>query len=327
MTSPTLADAVAMHQQALKAAGRSTHTRRQYLVYHERFVAYLETRGIPPTLDALTPANVRAAVIHHLEQGPARKGANRTRDGEVAARAYIDLMKRLGSWCEEEGLVDVSPLRRLKRRQIAQHLREPFSEAELEALWAACRQTRWAARDEALFLMLLDTGLRIGEATSLTLDNLRLDQQRLIVGAKGKGRRDRIVPLGDRATTALRRYLASDEHPPDAVHVFVNRWGTPLTGSGGHDMMARLGKVAGVANCFPHRLRHTTATRYLTVHPGDEQGLRRLLGHISDDVLESYIHFADTTIAERAAAASLAENLPEPIARRRAYGHRTWKSA
>src|SRR4051812_4274288 len=84
-----------------------------------------ETRGIPPTPEHLTAANVRAPVVHHLEQGPPRRGATRTRQGKAAARAYIDLMKRLGSWLEEEDLIDVSPLRKLRRRRLARHLREP----------------------------------------------------------------------------------------------------------------------------------------------------------------------------------------------------------
>src|SRR5579884_1875680 len=141
-----------MHQLALRAAGRSPHTLHQYRYYHELFIESLEERGISPTLDALTPTNVRTALVNYLDRGPKRRGANRIRNGEVAARAFVDIVKRLGSFLEEEGIVEVSPLHRLKRVTIARHLREPFTEAEVSALWEACRQTRWAQRDEALFL-------------------------------------------------------------------------------------------------------------------------------------------------------------------------------
>jgi integrase len=54
-------------------------------------------------------------------------------------------------------------------------LRQPFTQAELVALWGACRLSALPARDEALFLVLLDTGVRIGEAVTLTLDKVQLD--------------------------------------------------------------------------------------------------------------------------------------------------------
>src|SRR5438132_7839842 len=67
----------------------------------------------------------------------------------------------------------------------------------MQALWSASRQTRSPIRDEALLLLLLDTGARIGELTTLTLDKVRLDERHLVIGLHGKGRRERIVPIGD----------------------------------------------------------------------------------------------------------------------------------
>jgi hypothetical protein len=74
-------------------------------------------------------------------------------------------------------------------------------------------------------------------------------------------------------------------------------------------VIKRLGRAAGVENCIAHRCRHTMATHYLTVHPGDEIGLRRILGHCSNEVLSDYIHLSPATVAQRAGQASLAETL------------------
>ncbi len=85
----------------------------------------------------------------------------------------------------------------------------------LTRVWRSVGQSANPHCDEALFLLLLDSDMRIGEAVALTTDTLQLDQRRVIVGAKGKARRERAVPIGDaalpgggRTLRALRTYLA-----------------------------------------------------------------------------------------------------------------------
>lgn len=310
-----LVDLVTYHQLTLQSEGRTKATQRQYLYFHRVFLDWLHDSGIDPQLDALTPANLRQCVLWYQRQ-PDRR---RTRNGEVATRALVDLVKRLGSFGEEEGIYPVNPLARVKRPRVTEHLPEPFTTAELNALWAATQRTQDPARDEALFLLLLDTGMRIGEATTLTLDRLRLDgeDRHVRVGARGKGRRERIAPLGDvskrdggRTVRALRRYVAEAKRTSrGGGHVFLARDGYPLTASGGNHLLHRLGEMAGVEDSHPHRTRHCFCTNFLTEHPGDEMGLRRIVGHLAKETLARYVHLAQSTIAQRAARASLAERL------------------
>jgi hypothetical protein len=94
-----------------------------------------------------------------------------------------------------------------------------------------------------------------------------------------------------------------------ANRLFLGRDGFPLSANAGADIIKRLGQAAGVENCIPHRLRHTFATWYLTSHPGDELGLRRIIGHASNEVTADYVHLAQSTVAQRAGQSSLAETL------------------
>jgi site-specific recombinase XerD len=306
-----LADAIAYHQLVVASEGRTVATQRQYLYFECVFLRYLEARGIAPTLDALTSPNVRQALLWYQSHSDRR----RSRGGEVAGMVFVDIMRLFSRFLEREGILPNDPLHAVRRVKIAQRLRQPFTQTEVIALWGACRSSQMPARDEALFLLLLDTGMRIGEACTITLDHIRLDQRLIVVGAEAKGRRERLVPIGvdarrdgGRTARALRRYLS--ERPASdrsGQRLFLGRDGYPLEAPGGSQVIERLGKLAGVADAGPHRLRHTFATWYLVTYPGDELGLRRIIGHLSKDVVSSYVHFAQSLIAERAGHASLAE--------------------
>jgi site-specific recombinase XerD len=225
--------------------------------------------------------------------------------------------KTFSRFLEREGVIPADLLHRLKPPRVAKILREPFSEVELNAMWGACRQSPNSVRDEALFLLLLSTGMRIGEASTLTLDRLRLEERMAIVGKHGKGRRERIVPLGStekrdggRVLRALRAWLAIRlPHGPDAGYVFLSRDGRPWSAEGASEAIQRLGEAAGVPHPIPHRLRHSFCTDYLTEYPGDEIGLRKIVGHLSHDVLADYVHFSHTVTAARAGRVSMADRV------------------
>ena len=316
----TLADAVTYHQLSLQAEGRSPATLRLYLLYEKRFLEYLDEHKLSPELDALNPVNVRAA----LESFRSRPTAG-ARGGQIATRTFVETLKTWANFLEAEGVFTESPIVRVKKPKVPKLLREPFSEQEIMALWAASRQTRMPLRDEALLLLLFDTGMRIGEAVTLTLDKLKLEQRHIIVGLYGKGRSERLVPIGDptksdggRAICALRAWLRDHERrvsrQPERAgdRLFLTAQGFALTAEGGTNAFKRIGAIAGVANAIPHRARHTMATYYLTANPGDEIGLRRIIGHASNEVTADYVHFAQSTIAARVSRSSLVESLSAP---------------
>jgi integrase/recombinase XerC len=275
------------------------------------FLEYLARRHIAPALKELNTRRVQEFLVWYRNQPNQR----RTRDGEVTVRTAAENLKRLGAVLEENEYLDHNPLSKLARPSTTKYVRQPFTHQEVNALWGACFRTQNAARDEALFLLLLDTGMRIGEACSLRLDRLHLDQRQVTI--MGKGRRERTVPIGDsqhrgggRVVRALQRHLSLvDERWAESTpYVFLGRTGRRLTPAGGNDVIKRIAELAGVDDAYPHRLRHTFCTWYLTVYPGDELGLRRIVGHMSRNVLADYVHFAEATIAERSGRVSLSES-------------------
>jgi site-specific recombinase XerD len=194
--------------------------------------------------------------------------------------------------------------------------RQPFSRTEVQALVQTSSDGTFPTRDRLLLLLLLDTGARISEITSLTMNCVSLSERHIRV--LGKGNRERTVPFGDGSVAdggptmrALRAYLhvrdeLLEQHPDRHTEVLLlDRRGYPIGRRAGTDIIRRLGNRAGVADAIPHRCRHTYITAYLTAHPGDEMGLRRLVGHLSRDVLADYTHLSQLAITERQQRASI----------------------
>jgi integrase/recombinase XerD len=304
-----LYDAASYHQLALSAAGRSTATTRIYLLYQRRFLEYLEQRGIAPDLDALNPVNARQAVMWFQQRGQGKRG------GEVATRYFLNVLKTWASFLETEGVWGDSPLRRVRRMKVRQLERQPYTRTEVNAMLQACETSRTPERDRLLLLLLLDTGARISELTGLDVQDVRADTR--TVRVLGKGNRERTVPVGvpqhpdgGPLFRALRAYLKVRElrvkRSPERAgeRLLLTVQGFPLTAEGGTDIVKRLGEEAGVDGAIPHRFRHLFCTVYLTKFPGDEIGLRRIVGHLSGDVLRDYTHLAQSELARRAGRVS-----------------------
>src|SRR5690242_3826533 len=183
----SLADAIVFHQMLLGALGASPVTAKQYQQYQEMFATWLTQSGHPTTIAELTPELVNQFLLWYRR----RPHPRRTRGGEVAVRIAADVLKRLGQVLEDNEYVSANPLRKLRRPKVTKFVRTPFTEQEIGALWGASLRTKLPQRDEAMVLMLLATGMRLGELTGMRLE--KLDIVRGEVTVIGKGRRERTI--------------------------------------------------------------------------------------------------------------------------------------
>ena len=137
---------------------------------------------------------------------------------------------------------------------------------------------RAGVRDRALIYLLLHTGLRLGEAASLRLDNLTLSARKGAVRVRSewaKGGKERVVPVSAAARRVLAEYLATRDDGSGPV--FLGERG-PLGRNGVARVVAKYARAAGVA-VTPHTLRHCFAYRYLEQTANDLVGLAAILGH------------------------------------------------
>jgi len=141
-------------------------------------------------------------------------------------------------------------------------------------------------RDAAVLELLYATGLRVSELSGLDLDDLDRSQQ--TVRVLGKGRKERVVPYGSRAATALSAYLTG--RGIGAGPLFANRRGGRLTVRSLHTIVRRSAAATGITRrVSPHTLRHTFATHLLDAG-ADLRVIQELLGHSRLSTTQRYTH-------------------------------------
>lgn len=187
----------------------------------------------------------------------------------------------------EDDVLDVDPTENWKVSAPRRNLPDTISEAQVEALLRAPdRTTAIGRRDYAMLELLYATGLRVSELVSLPREALH--DGWLIV--RGKGGKERIVPIGDTATVALHRWLEHVE--PHNPWVFPTRRGKPMSRQ---NMWLRIRQYAQQASIpgklSPHVLRHAFAT-HLVTHGADLRAVQAMLGHASISTTEIYTHVA-----------------------------------
>ena len=217
-------------------------------------------------------------------------------------------MRSFFKWAERElgtGRPDINiKMPRFTNREV-----QPFSEDEVRSLLKACKYTREIVdgvrqphnrkrttghRDRALILLLLDTGIRIGECSRLRVEHFNMETGEISIRPHHVGKtRPRMVYLGKSGRSALWRYLAEREVKYDEDPFWLTYNDRPLTLVGLQVIVRRIGDRAAVANTHPHRVRHTFAIQYLR-NGGDVFTLQRLLGHSTLDMVQKYLAIADT---------------------------------
>jgi integrase/recombinase XerC len=201
-------------------------------------------------------------------------------------------------YLERKGAVQKNPAALLDSPKLSRKLPR-FVDAEtagevVEAPLSASGRVAERTRDAALLELLYGSGLRVSELVGLDLEHLALDTEELRV--LGKGNKERVVPVGSRARSALEEYLSHrGELRPSKVPelpsaVFVSRRGRRLSVRAVQKLVRRYGiAAAGRADLHPHALRHSCAT-HLLEGGADLRVIQELLGHSSLGTTQRYTH-------------------------------------
>jgi integrase/recombinase XerD len=229
---------------------------------------------------------------------------------------HMRVVRTFLNWCSQEdeleNLVSEKTTRKMTMPRVDEKVIETFTSEQIKALLAACDKEVsqvWRVRDRAIVSVLVDTGIRAGELCSLTLDNVDLDPRGAYIKVMGKGRKEREVPLGKKALTALHKYIRRyREAPKEETHVFLSKGGQEFTVSGLVQVIERLAGWAHIEGVHCHRFRHTFAITYLK-NGGDVYKLSRLLGHASIQITTDVYLRAFKAREARMGAKSVLDNL------------------
>lgn len=216
----------------------------------------------------------------------------------TAARR-LSALRQFHRYLFAEGIRRDDPTATLDSPRQGRPLPKVLSEEETEELLAAARAGNGpeAARRTALLEILYATGLRVSELVGLKLSSLSRDRRFLTV--RGKGGKERLVPLGDPARAALSHYLRRRaEFTGDERKAAANPWLFPSRSGSGHLTRHRFGQIlkalafdAGLdpAGVSPHVLRHAFATHLLD-HGADLRSVQQMLGHADISTTQIYTH-------------------------------------
>ena len=268
--------------------GLSRNTLEAYRSDLQQYGAFLGRQGKDP-LEA-GPRDV-AAFISELATG---------HDGKapvVAAtlQRKIACLRSFYRHLRREQIMDSDPTAELRPPRSPGRLPKVLSRDEVNRLLAQPKGTSCAAlRDRALLETMYACGLRASEAITLELSELDLEAGML--RARGKGSKERLVPIGNKAIEALEVYL--DRGRPrlvglaDEPRVFVNLRGSGLSRQGLYKIVQGHARSAGLAHRMsPHTLRHTFAT-HLLAGGCDLRSLQEMLGHADIGTTQIYTHLS-----------------------------------
>ena len=152
-------------------------------------------------------------------------------------------------------------------------------------------------RDKAILELLYSSGLRVSELAGSTLADLSMGEA--VIRVRGKGNKERIVPVGSKALSALGEYLGIREKlKPVCDHIFLNSRGGGITTRSLARIIKKYGLVSGISkNVSPHVLRHSFAT-HLLAGGADLRAIQEMLGHASLSTTQKYTHLSVERIME-----------------------------
>jgi integrase/recombinase XerD len=240
---------------------------------------------------------VEGTSLDEVERSTVRLYLGSRRDSGLSARSAARALSALRGFFRflaQEQLLPADPTADLQSPSLWKTIPHVLSGDEIDALLAAPDTSRPAGmRDRAMIETLYATGVRVSELVGLTVDRLRLDPG--FVRVLGKGRKERLVPVGESAQAWLRRYLDGARPTLDRARrpeLFLSLRGRPLTRQGFWKLLRGHALAAGIrSHLSPHVVRHSFAT-HLVENGADLRAVQMMLGHASLSTTEIYTHVA-----------------------------------
>jgi len=216
----------------------------------------------------------------------------------------VAAIKSFFHYLVERGGLDDDPTATLDSPKVRKRLPKAISQEDLERLLSepAREQTPRALRDRALLEVLYATGLRVTELVSLNMDDVNLASATLRVVCP-KGKRERLVPIHERAVEPLRDYLERGRiqllRNPEELALFLNHRGGRLTRQGLWLIVKRYVQQVGIPDeVTPHTLRHTFAA-HLIEGKADLEYVQELLGHANISTTQIYTHMGRGGVTDK----------------------------
>jgi integrase/recombinase XerC len=274
----------------------SHETVRSYVSDLRQFQTFMNAEY--PSMIALNPDAVKTesirAYLHWLD---------RKREKSTSMARKLAALRSFFRYLQREGLVGLNPAEAIRTPKQPKHLPRVLTKDDAAALMEfPADQVGGALRDRALLETLYSTGARVSELVGINLEDLRVSEG--LAHLRGKGRKERIVPIGEVALGAIQAYLnqqplmaSRDQKTTKRIPspVFRNSRGGRLTTRSVTRIVARYSNRLAGGSVSPHTLRHSFATHLLD-EGADLRSIQEMLGHASLSTTQKYTHLATDQI-------------------------------
>jgi integrase/recombinase XerC len=267
----------------------SLHTCRNYLIDLEQFEKFLKDSGT-----ALSPRG--EVEIERVDRMAIRKYLSflyrRNKKSSIARK--LSTLRSFFRYLVREQIISANPAKPVSTPKVERLLPSVLTVDEafrlVESPSRDEKSMEAERRDCAFMELLYSSGIRVSELVGLNVDRVDLDLG--IVKVLGKGRKERIVPVGTQAIEALKAYLEVRRAVEGESPLFVNLRGGRLTGRSVARLVKKYAKNSGIfRKISPHSLRHTFATHLLDAGAGLRE-IQEMLGHVSLSTTQRYTHLS-----------------------------------
>jgi integrase/recombinase XerD len=281
--------------------GQAEHTQRTYAALLGKFVGWADEQGLAEWR-SVTLSHLLAFLKHERER-PLEE-AGQAGSGRLSAESlYLQIaaLRAFFRYAESEKLAPVDVAENLSLPRRWQRLPKALTSEEIEKLLRPpVPETPSSLCDQAVLELAYASGLRLAELRHVRLEQLQLEAG--FVNVIGKGNKERVVPVGQKAIAALQRYLEGGRPKlvtrKSPANVFLTQRGTPFSAVALWLRIKRRARHSGMArNVTPHMLRHSFAT-HLLEHGADLRVIQELLGHVSIGTTEIYTHVEGKRLRE-----------------------------
>lgn len=288
---PDLRDAVGRFIAELTIRNLSTHTLRNYSSDLEQFSDYFTPPGASsPDPASLTSLNIREWMGQMYDRGLA----------SVSIRRKLAAVRSLFHFLAKDGSVPTNVARLVKTPKSPRKVPVVASAEQTNGLVDAVVAGQeeldrpHPERDAVIFELLYGCGVRVSELVGMNLDDFDRSEQWIRV--RGKGRKERQVPYGSKAASALARYLEVRSGAPQERALLLNHHGKRLTSRGAHGIVKFYARtMAEDSSLHPHSLRHAYATHLLS-DGADLRAIQELLGHSQLSTTQKYTQVSLTDL-------------------------------
>jgi len=261
----------------------SSHTLRAYRKDLEEFSKFVNIK--PEDVEL---ADVRGFIAEQIKSGLNKTSVSRRL---ASIRSFFKFLYR-------EGYKRTNPAKLVSKPKLPKLLPRFLSVDDAFALVERPAGTGFLpARDRAILELLYSSGLRVSEISSLNIDDINTKEGFLKV--KGKGRKERMVPVGSKAIDAIKSYMVERIALKSKDRfLFLNRTGKGLSDRGVRRLVVKYARMTGISGKIgPHALRHTFAT-HLLQGGADLRVIQELLGHSSLSTTQKYTHLDVTHLID-----------------------------